>query len=105
MMVGLGASLVAGQAAHLDLAGRRRIRAGKACVAGTAKADRLLQQDLKSLRWEIEAFNLDAIVCTGKRVVDHVGILLDSEVGEEGAIPMGLLAAIRCSAARTGLGA
>jgi hypothetical protein len=46
----------------------------------------LLEQDLPFLKWEIRAFPLRAVICTGKTVSAHVRQELGVSVEEEGTM-------------------
>lgn len=81
---GFGASFRNRSSAHLDL-----IQESTSPVwSELDRADReaLLKQDLPFLEWEVRAFPLRAVICTGKTVSVHVRRQLGVPVEEEGTM-------------------
>lgn len=79
---GLGASLRDGTAAHLDLVQEATHPTWSALPQH--ERSRLLADDLPFLEWEIRAFPLRAVICTGKTASGHVRARLGVEVQETG---------------------
>lgn len=79
---GLGASLQDGTAAHLDLVQEATHPTWSALPQH--ERSRLLAEDLPFLEWEIRAFPLRAVICTGKTASDHVRARLGVDVEETG---------------------
>jgi hypothetical protein len=81
---GFGASFRARSAAHLDL-----IQESTRPVwsdLDPAERETLLKQDLPFLAWQVRAFPLRAVICTGKTVSAHVRRQLGVVVEEEGTM-------------------
>lgn len=81
---GFGASFGDRSATHLDL-----IQESTSPVwSGLDRVARetLLEQDLPFLKWEITAFPLRAVICTGKTVAAHIRRDLSVSVEEEGTM-------------------
>lgn len=72
---GFGASLADGSAAHLDLV--QEATTPRWSDLGKFDHGQLLQADLPFLAWQIQRFQLAAVICTGRTVWDRVGELLD----------------------------
>ncbi len=81
---GFGASLRDRTASHLDLVQEATSPVWSDLDA--AERENLLHQDLPFLEWEIRAFPLRFIICTGKTVSVHVRRQLNVEVEEEGTM-------------------
>lgn len=79
---GLGASLRDGSAAHLDLVQEATHPTWSALPQH--ERNRLLVDDLPFLEWEIRAFPLRAVICTGKTASGHVRARLGVDVEETG---------------------
>jgi len=81
---GFGASFRDRSATHLDLIQESTspVWSKLECLAREA----LLEQDLPFLKWEIRAFPLRAVICTGKTVSAHVRRELGVSVDEEGTM-------------------
>ncbi len=85
VLKGLGASLSDGSAVHLDLVQE----ATDPVWSGLRSADpesarRLLQRDLNFLRWQLEAFPIQALLCTSRTVLDSVSSLCNATILKEG---------------------
>jgi hypothetical protein len=81
---GFGASFVDGTAAHLDLVQDATSPVWSALPESAQAA--LLEQDLPFLEWQLRAFPLRAVICTGKTVGVHVRRLLGVKVAEQGQL-------------------
>lgn len=95
VLEGFGASYTDGSAAHLDLVQEATDPAWSGFrQADRVAADALIHQDLDFLRWQIGAFELQALICTSKTVMDSVCRLANARV-----VSRGDLARIRWSVA------
>jgi uracil-DNA glycosylase len=81
---GFGASFRKRSAAHLDLIQESTSPVWSELAPDEREA--LLEQDLPFLEWEIRAFPLTAVICTGKTVSVHVRRQLGVVVDEEGTL-------------------
>jgi hypothetical protein len=81
---GFGASFHERSATHLDLVQESTSPVWSGLPPGEKNA--LLEQDLPFLEWEIRAFPLRAVICTGKTVSDNVRRQLRVAVEEEGTL-------------------
>ncbi len=81
---GFGASFRAGSSAHLDLV-QESTRPVWSELDGLEREE-LLKQDLPFLEWEIRAFPLRAVICTGKTVSVQLRRQLGVSVKEEGTM-------------------
>jgi len=81
---GLGASFADGTAAHLDLVQEATRPTWSALPAGDR--GRLLAADLPFLEWQLRAFDIAAVICTGKTVSEHVRSRLGVTVENTGAL-------------------
>jgi uracil-DNA glycosylase len=81
---GFGASLTDGTATHLDLV--QEATSPRWSDLGKFDRTELLRADLPFLAWQIRAFGLDAVICTGRTVSDQVRELLDAAVMQTGAL-------------------
>jgi hypothetical protein len=84
VVVGFGAGFRERSAVHLDLVQESTSPVWGELPAGEREA--LLVQDLPFLEWEIRAFPLRAVICTGKTVSVHLRRLFGVQVVEEGAM-------------------
>lgn len=83
-MEGFGASFRDRTASHLDLVQESTNPVWSELAVTEREA--LLRQDLPFLEWEIRAFPLRAVICTGKTVSVNVRRQLGVEVEEEGTM-------------------
>lgn len=81
---GFGASFRDRTAAHLDLV--QESTSPVWSELGAVEREALLRQDLPFLEWEIRAFPLRAVICTGKTVSVHVRRQLGVEIEEAGTM-------------------
>ena len=81
---GIGHGFSDGDSAHLDLLQE----ATDPTWSALAEADRraLLATDLPFLEWQIRTFPLDAVICAGKTVSNHVRSRFEIEVIDVGAM-------------------
>ena len=84
VVVGFGAGFRERSAVHLDLIQESTSPVWGELPAGEREA--LLVQDLPFLEWEIRAFPLRAVICTGKTVSVHLRRLFGVQMVEEGAM-------------------
>ena len=84
VMEGFGASFRDRTATHLDLVQESTNPVWS--ELGVNERDALLSQDLPFLEWEIRAFPLRSVICTGKTVSVNVRRQLGVEVEEEGTM-------------------
>lgn len=84
VVVGFGVSFRERSAAHLDLVQE----ATTPVWSGLPDAEKqaLLERDLPFLAWEIGAYSLTTVICTGKTVGDHVRRLFGVTTDAEGTL-------------------
>lgn len=84
---GFGASLQAGTCAHLDLVQEATDPVWSGLHATErAAADAVLTRDLQFLRWQIESFPLQTVICTSAIVLRNVMPLVSAEVVRSGTL-------------------
>jgi hypothetical protein len=81
---GFGASFPGRSAAHLDLVQESTSPVWSELPAG--EKDSLLREDLPFLEWEIRAYPITAVICTGKTVSVHLRSCFGVEIEEEGTL-------------------
>lgn len=81
---GFGASFRDRSAAHLDLIQESTNPVWSELSA--LERETLLDQDLPFLEWEVRAFPITAVICTGKTVSNHVRRQLGVVVDDEGTL-------------------
>lgn len=84
---GFGASLQRGACAHLDLVQESTdpVWSGLHTTDRIA-ANAVLARDLQFLRWQIEAFSLQTVICTSAIVLRNVMSLVDAKVHRQGEV-------------------
>ena len=87
MLGGFGATYESASVVHLDLIQEATDPTWSALDAMNPHAARaLLTRDLPFLKWQIEAFSLQTLICTSKMVTQNVLAMLDAQIVREGVI-------------------
>jgi hypothetical protein len=89
VLTGLGASFLDGSAVHLDLVQEPTAPTwSKLRSIDAAGAEALLRRDLRFLRWQLETFPFDTLVCTSRFVLDAIMDLTRASVRRTGRMAL-----------------